>query len=332
MTPGAIARTASAPVDPLIGTGHGLDHVLIFVKNLTEAAQAFRDQLGFVTRPGSRFPSGLENEVIRLHEREYVEVLGLYNRGTGHPDVKEAEDFLRKGEGAVGFGIRVSSAEATAAFLKERGFRVKGPFPLTTTYPDIPESPPPFWSSLQVETGKKFIDEMLFFSEYLEGAYRAFQALHPQLHAPGAPPPKHRNSAVGSLHPWLAVAHLEEVAAAYEAVGFPRRRRVTVGFPKGEAVEVGIGRNSLVIVGSEDASGPVSEFLRQRESSYGLIGISLGVQSVTTALGAMPPVVAAGLEPAEGLFGRGVWVPPQVAHGVWLELFEPRTPRSTPVC
>jgi catechol 2,3-dioxygenase-like lactoylglutathione lyase family enzyme len=328
MTPETTTPGGSAPLDPLIGTGHGLDHILIVVRNLKAASQDFREKLGFVVKPDSQFPSGLENEIIDLHDREYLELLALYNRETGHPDVAEIENFLSKGEGVAGFGIRVSSAEATASYLKAKGFHVKGPNSGTTTYPGIEEKPPPLWRHLQLDSGQKFIDDVLFFSEYLEAAYREFRTRHPQLYDPDAPPPDHRNSALRGLHPWLATARPEEVAAAYEAVGFPILRRAKAGPLKGTAVEVRIGLNSLVIVGSEGPSGPIHDFLRQRDSSYGLIGISLGVRSIASALGAMPPDVAAALAPTEGLFGTSVWVPPHVAHGVWLELFETPMPEG----
>lgn len=323
MTSGQGVKTGSGPIDPLLGTGHGIDHVQIAVRDLAEASQNFEKRLGFTVDPGgSRFPGGLENKIISLHEREYLELLAIYNPQSGHPDIGEIEQSLRRGGGVIGFGIRVSSAEETALHLRKEGFQVHGPVAGTTTYPDIEETPPVLWRSVQLKTGRKFIDDVLFFSEYVTGAYAEFQSRHPELPSPRGDPPDHRNSAIGRLHPWLAVASLQEATAIYERVGFPRVRRTRFGLLNGHAVELGIGHNSLVLVESAGEQSPVQDFLRRCDSSYGLMGLSLGVQSLDTALGAMPLDVAARLEPGESLFGKSVVVPPEHAHGLWLELFE----------
>ncbi len=324
MRSGAGTGTEPGPVDPLLGTGHGIDHILIVVRDLTAASRTYREKLGFILESGSRFPSGVENQVVLLHEREYLELLAIYNRQTGHADIAEFEQFLSRGEGPFGFGIRVSSAEETASYLRREGVEAKGPLPGTTTYPGIEESPPVLWKFVQVKTGRKYIDDVIFFVEYVQGAYREFRSRHPELPDHEAAPPVHRNSAFAGLHPWLAVAGLQEAAATYEKIGFPKIRQAKFDRLKGDAVEVRIGQNSLVIVGSEVAGGPVRDFLRQRESAYGLMGMSVGVRSLVKAQDAIQPHVPSALQPAEGLFGRSIVVPPTSAHGTWLELFEAR--------
>ncbi len=328
MTSGPETETGSGPVGPLLGTGHGIDHVQIAVSDLAGATQDFEKRLGFtVDMRSSRFPSGLENRIIDLHEREYLELLAIYNPQTGHADIREMEQSLERGGGLIGFGVRVSSAEATASHLRKEGFQVQGPIAGTPTYPGIEETPPVLWRRVQLKTGRKFIDDVIFFSEYVAGAYTEFQSRHPELPSARGDPPNHRNSAIGRLHPWLAVASLEEASAIYERVGFPRVRRTRFGLLNGNAVELGIGHNSLVLVESVAEPSPVQDFLSRRDSSYGLMGLSLGVQSLGTALGAMPPGIAARLGSGEGLFGKSVVVPPEHAHGLWLELFETQ-PRS----
>jgi catechol 2,3-dioxygenase-like lactoylglutathione lyase family enzyme len=325
MTEGSSTRTEPWTRDPLIGEGHGLDHVIIIVENLARASQDFREKLGFTLEAGSRFPSGVENRIIGLVEHEYVELIALYNRQSGHADVAEIERFLSKGEGAGGAGIRVSSAEETAAHLRQNGFQVEGPKAGSTTYPGIEEVPPVLWRFVQLKTGKQFLDDPFFFVEYVEGAYRDFQSRHPELPAPGSRP-NHPNSALGGLHAWLATTDLEETATAYEAIGFPRIRGVKFDGLMADAVELRVGAGSFVILGSASSGGPVEEFLKRRSASYGLMGLSLGVRSLETALEGMHPGVASRVEPGVGLFGKGILVPPDSAHGVWLELFEPHRP------
>ncbi len=329
MSSGRSTDTSHGPVDPLIGTGHGLDHYVIAVQDVATASRDFRDRLGFALDPvGARFPNGVESRIIRLHEREYLELLGIYDPRSGHSDVAEIQQFLSRGEGAVTFGIRVSSAEATASHLRREGFAVGGPVSGTVAFPGIDEVPPARWKFVGLKTGLGFVDDVIFFIEYLEGAYREFRARHPELPDRDAPPPNHSNSALRGLHPWLAVGRLDEAVTAYAKVGFSRVRRTRFDRVNGNAVELRVGQNSMVVVGSAEAGGPVQAYLSQRHSAYGLMGISVGVGSLATALAAIQPHLASDLDPQEGPFGRSVVVPPEATHGIWLELFEsPPSPR-----
>lgn len=323
MTPGSGSGASPGEGDPLLGSGHGLDHFVIAVSDLAAASQDFRERLGFTPETVSnRFPQGMESRIIRLHENEYLELFAIYDPQSGHSDIAEIQQFLRRGEGAVTFGIRVSSAEETATHLRRQGFRVGGPVSGTAKFPGIDEVPPVRWKFVGLMTGEKFLDSILFFIEYVREGYHEFRARHPELPDREAAPPSHRNSALRGLHPWLAVAQLSEVVAAYERVGFSRIRRTRFDRLKSDAVELRVGQNSLVIVGGPAGEGPVPEYLRQRDSPYGLMGISVGVRSLETALAAIQPHVATGLETQEGLFGKSVVVPPESAHGIWLELFE----------
>jgi hypothetical protein len=64
------------------------------------------------------------------------------------------------------------------------------------------------------------------------------------------------------------------------------------------------------------------DFLRKRYSSYGVFGVTLWVEDIETAFGAVPYDVAARVAPDDGLFGTGARVPPDIAHGFWLEVFD----------
>lgn len=48
----------------LLGTGHGIDHVVIAVRDLEEATRAYTDMLGFAVVHGGSFPGGLRNSAV----------------------------------------------------------------------------------------------------------------------------------------------------------------------------------------------------------------------------------------------------------------------------
>lgn len=322
MAPGPGGDDKRPPVDPLLERGLGIDHFIIVTEDLAEASRDFREKLGFAVRPGGRHPSGTENSVILFPERQYVELLALQERPSDHPDAAELRRFLRNGEGAVLVGIRVPSSKAIVAHLSEKGIRSEGPTPGTVAYPGIDEPPPTFWTSVALKTGRMVVDDTVFFIEYVQGAYGEFRARHPELPARGSAPPNHPNSALGDLRPWLAVTHLGEAVKVYEALGFPAVRRTKFGRLKGNAVELRVGAGSLLLIESSSSEGPVRGFLEQRDAECGWMGISLGVHSLESTLGAIQRDLAARLKPRKGLFGRSILLPPELAHGIWLELFE----------
>jgi catechol 2,3-dioxygenase-like lactoylglutathione lyase family enzyme len=317
-------RDADVPMNnSLLGSDYELDHVIFITADLAEASRDFRETLGFATEADSQFPSGVKNESMSFVTRQYLELIAVYDRTTGHPDVAEIEAFLSKGEGAAAFGIRVPSIEATARRLTERGVPFDGPTDKSTTYPGIEEVPPVLWRGVVLKTGRKFVDESMFFTEYVEGAYQGFRSRHPELPDPDASPP-HPNTALGGLSVWHASSDVRGTAAAYEAIGFPRVRTVRMDRVEAEGVEFRIGTGRLLVLGSTSSTGPVARFLKGRDADDGLMGVGVGVRSLKSALGAMKRDLASRLEPEDGLFGRSVLVPPEFAHGVWLELVEHR--------
>lgn len=66
--------------------------------------------------------------------------------------------------------------------------------------------------------------------------------------------------------------------------------------------------------------GPGGEF--ERRAAEPLLGSGQGIDHFIVET----QDFAVRLEPDEGLFGKSVLVPPEFAHGIWLELFE--RPRS----
>ena len=74
LTPG---RTE--PRQPLLGTGHGVDHVTILTKDLAAAAQEFRARLGFNDGAPTPFSFGFTGANIYFGDGTYIELYGIHD-------------------------------------------------------------------------------------------------------------------------------------------------------------------------------------------------------------------------------------------------------------
>ena len=108
----------------------------------------------------------------------------------------------------------------------------------------------------------------------------------------------------------------------YEALGFPRAREYAMDRLRCRVVELALGRGSLRLMQSTGHDGPLDKLLTLHASQLEVPGVSLEVPSVDKVLGAIPSDLAATLESSEGPWGHRVMIPPDLAHGLWVELLE----------
>jgi hypothetical protein len=109
-------------------------------------------------------------------------------------------------------------------------------------------------------------------------------------------------------------------------MGFRRVREFRINELSADAIELALDRGSILLMESTSADGPISRALRLREFGIEVPGVSVEVPSIERSLVAMSPEVSAQLHPSNTPWGRNVIVPPGLAHGVWLELFERGVP------
>jgi catechol 2,3-dioxygenase-like lactoylglutathione lyase family enzyme len=83
--------------------GGKLDRVMIMVRDVRIALDDYRT-LGFRVLSWSRFPGGLENSAIPFGiGMPYLELVGIHQPGGA--DIRDNEEFLEKGEGAIYVGL-----------------------------------------------------------------------------------------------------------------------------------------------------------------------------------------------------------------------------------
>jgi hypothetical protein len=295
---------------------------MIMVHDLSAASADFT-RLGFRIRPGGRFSVGLENAIIRFGAGgPYLELLSIYRRGD--PAIRDNEEFLDQGEGAMYVGLEVASAVDTANRLRDLGLEVQGPTPGTIKPEGVEWAPPVLWQSLGIQHGASSRSDPLFFTEYNEAARAEMEARNPEYarkrEADRTIP--HPNGAYGLASAWLAVDQLEKATQRYEALGFPRTREYTMDQLQCRVVELALDRGSLRLMESTGHDGPLDKLLALHCSQLEVPGVSLVVPSVNQVLGSLPSDLAATLESFDGPRGRQTMIPPDIAHGLWIELLE----------
>ncbi|HLH61518.1 MAG TPA: VOC family protein [Ktedonobacteraceae bacterium] len=104
----------------------GLDHIIIGVHDLEQAAQVFRQKLGLAVSGGGIHPSGgTANRIIVIGDT-YIELIAVNKPEEASPRILER---LAKGEGYLNFVLTSDDIEADSTAMKERGITIFGPTP-----------------------------------------------------------------------------------------------------------------------------------------------------------------------------------------------------------
>lgn len=109
-----------------------IDHIIIGVRDLAQASADFT-AAGFTITPGGEHTSGrTHNALIAFADTSYLELIAYRDPDTPRDDTPYEDDpwwqTLARGEGFLGFALRMDDATAEAAALLSRGVEVRGPF------------------------------------------------------------------------------------------------------------------------------------------------------------------------------------------------------------
>ena len=125
-----------------------IDHIVIGVRDLAQASADYT-AAGFIVTPGGEHTGGrrTHNALIAFADTTYLELI-TYRE----PDTPRDDDpwwqRLARGEGFLGFALRMDDATAEASALQSRGVSVRGPFMGGRERPDGQRVA---WRSLEVE-------------------------------------------------------------------------------------------------------------------------------------------------------------------------------------
>ncbi len=304
----------------VLGSGRGIDHMVIAVKDLQPAIADYA-KLGFEVVPRGRHPGGTENAAVAFESHGYLELLTVYDaNGSG---ARDFVSFLSKQEGALAVGLDTSSADLTATHLRGAGLEVRGPTDGTITYDGVDETPPVLWKGVEVVTPSPYLGDFVFFIEYNREAHAALVRKHPELET-RTEPPQHRNGARAIKSFWLAVDDLESAARSYTSVGFPVGPEKPVPDLQATGREVEAGGGSILLLKSDALHGPVTAFLERRHAAAGFMGTTLWAGDLRGAEQALPASILSRAEDQSGRESRSLLIPAEHTHGVWIELVEGR--------
>ena len=307
----ALAVLPSAHADGIIGSGRGIDHMGIAVRDLGAATRDF-NALGFAVRPGGRFPGGLSNALAYLDDGFYLEILGVAAQHS--KDNNDIADFAKKHEGAMFLGINVGSAKAAVELLRSRKFDATGPDPGSIMTGNQTKPPPPMWYDVYTQDkpakGKRTFTLPIFFIQYVNEHWMDKYRAKGITNQP--------NTATAVRGVWFEVNDLQAKLAELHEGGFDRPSRnvsLLLPAPSGKAIPAGRGTINIVvpIKTGEPASPPVEERI---------VAISIAVKDLGKARAMARAATKRDLPVYNGTYGKSILIPPETVHGVSIELVQ----------
>ena len=318
------AQTAPAPnannvqtlSQTLQGQGRGVDHVGVGVRDLAQAQHDY-EQLGFKVSKGGHFPGGLSNSIVDLQNNSYLELLSVSaNTSIKQGDDSEIADFLKRHEGAMFLGINVASAKAAADYLKAHNYDVTGPDPGSIMKEGETTPPPPMWYSVgtadKPAAGKRGFTIPIFLIEYLSTNWTDKARAEGRM--------DHPNTAMGIHAAWFAVHDVESQLRTLRDAGFESGEAREMKSLGAHGREVKAGQGVLLLLESSDKSGLLTKYLSDHDE--GIIGLSIEMADLAKARQLADSGTGRKLETYKGFYGTSFLLPPQVTHGVWMEMFQ----------
>lgn len=311
---------------PVLGDGRGLDHIVIFVRDLEAAKDTYRDTLGFAVPPRGEvytLPSGFKFSETAFRETfQYLEWRAIDDRKKAEQYRSRFVNFVEKHEGALILVLDVSSAKSTTNFLRRRGFKVSDPF----------RAPPytgPLPSSGGTVTFEKTFEpadpapEITDASPTKAIAFTEYSAVVKERRATEKPEewPAHPNTARRIAAVWIAVRDLNTATKTYQAIGLPPGKKRKLPELGAIGREIQAGQGVILLLQPQGKEGQVAAFLAAR--GEGIMGISIEVSNLDAARALLEKNTARRFTPYAGPYGKSILIPAELAHEVSIEMFQP---------
>ena len=299
----------------VLGEGHGIDHPGILVRDLEEAKDTYRDTLGFWIQPRgvvTVLAGGTKLSNAFFEDGSYLQLTAVDDLEKARLNRPSYLTFLEKHEGALFLVLNTSSAEGTARFLRARGFEVNDPQPRTVLPPGAKEMPPPIaWF---VGFKKPVLPaDSIGFVQYAARDERIGEA-----NASGRT--HHANTAKRIAAVWIVVRDLKAATKAFGLAGLAAGagRKLPALGATGREIEAGGGR--IVLLEPKGKTGKTASFLAER--GEGIMGVSIEVGSLEKARALLENNTKREFGSYAGAYGNSILIPAELAHGVWIEMFQ----------
>jgi len=318
------AQTTPAPAPTALGQGWGVDHVGVAVRDHAQAEHDY-EQLGLKITGRKHFPGGEFDSHVYLQNNSYLELLWV----NGSTSIKQGSkasiiaEFTKKGERAMFLGINVSSAAAAADYLTAHGFDVTRPRPGSSMEEGETTLPPPMWYNVvpgNMPALKKGTILPIFFIEYVSAEWREKHRAAGDM--------DHPNTAMGIHAVWFAVHDTETQLGALRDAGFESGESREMKSLGAHGREVKAGQGVLLLLQPSDRNGVLSRYLSDPTNwidghDEGVIGVSIEVANLGKARQLVESGTGRKLDTYKGFYGTSFLLPPEVTHGIWIEMFQP---------
>lgn len=302
---GCASASRPAPTrQPLLGDGHGIDHVTILTSDLAAAADEYTRRLGFTVGNPTPHSFGFTGAYIDFADGTFIELYAIHDR---EKVAAAGESFaLEAPEGIRWVTLHSGSTADTTQLLTQRGIAAWGPY----TLPE--DAAPDAWSHrLSGPEEPVFPGGRLFFVEYNEARRAARRAADTD----GARAREaHANGAIGLRSVWVTVRDLSAAAATYESAGLIPGPEIRLQVLDTNAREIRTPGGTILLVQSRAGSDDSDH------DSFS--GISIRTENLERVRTLITRSHALTLEPYQGLYGRSILVPSTLARGASIEFFE----------
>ena len=276
-----------------------LDHVLIAVRRLSSAADAY-SSLGFKVTPEGRHPGRGTHNRLMVFGPEYLELIAVHDPTTT-PFRPSMESFLEAREGLYMFALGTSDIDGAVAEIRSRGGSIDAP---ALGRRDAGETPGYSWRSANLRDALRGSECFLIQHDHTVA----------QRYTLPTDPTVHENGVTGVHHVTLAVHDSEAAALRWqEVLGVEAADPVPVDGGVRRRIALG---NTYVDLESPTEPGALTDFL----AKYGEGPFELGLETpdIGATVAAMRRGGAVCSEVIEGEDGPFSLIDPSCAAGARL--------------
>jgi catechol 2,3-dioxygenase-like lactoylglutathione lyase family enzyme len=220
----------------------GIDHLVIVVKDLDQAARDYR-QLGFTVVPGGQHPVGSHNVLISFQDGSYIEIIAFYREAIDH----RWWDPLAKGERLVDFCFQTDDLRGDTKKLQDAGVAINNPVPWSRKRPDGFELK---WL-LSLATGSHRGVAPFLIEDVTARAERIPQEF------------KHPNGIVGIDKLTVAVGEIAQIDKWYGALFGAKGQAVRNAQLKADGLSFQTGAQRIEFLTPNDVASPLVNWLRE---------------------------------------------------------------------
>ncbi|MCA1716126.1 MAG: VOC family protein [Actinobacteria bacterium] len=244
----------------------GLDHLVILVEELEDAAAGY-EELGFRVTPGGEHADGLtRNALVPFADGTYLELVAFVDPTDERDNVWGWRPFLETGGGLVDYCAASDDLAADARRLAEAGFGLDGPDAGGRSLPDGTEIR---WKSARIRQEGRVLPFLIE------------DETPRRLRVPGGPFAEHPNGATGISRLLISARNLAESRRALAALA---------GSPETSETASLLGRHEIAIVTPDGAEDPVER--RLKLSGPGPFAVEIATDAVRR--GELDPKLACG--------------------------------------